>query len=278
MNLCVYATSFSVFTKLSSLEMKLYGSYPHPGNPSPMTIVSVMDSGSTFFVTGLASSSLESPSDLHFWNSSISTAGICGDDNCAVEVSIRDEGSTSEVFLCTIIPAELQVVECWLEDGLCVRVLTVILVLLLACLNTFGNKVPAQDLSVEEAVHRCLKLVGFVLSTRLTGVLLLQRSTCFQNWRASKDLGTYSKNRYTPRKAVARVKTHAAGWRTASGRSLLASSPTAQLIPNRRDSPKAMIKFSFSLRRLPLPPNSFLTFGLHSRLAKMRMKMIQFTI
>ena len=76
----------SVFTKMSSLEMKLYRSYPYPGNPSPKTIVSVMGSVSTFFVTGLASSSLDCPSGLHCWNSWISTAWD-GDDNCVVEGS-----------------------------------------------------------------------------------------------------------------------------------------------------------------------------------------------
>ena len=103
-----------------------------------------------------------------------------------------------------------------------------------------------------------------------------QRSHRFHTLRASADLTMYNTNRYTPRKAVKTVNTHSAGLRTASWRSLLAKSPILQPSPKRIDNPRAIRKFSFTLRSFSLPPLLCRTLGLQTRLNMIMRKTSQF--
>ena len=95
--------------------------------------------------------------------------------------------------------------------GLRFWVLLMLVGALLPRLSIFKLKVSLHDLRVDDAVPSrvLLDVRRLPLDTPLTG--FLQRSSCFQKPRASSDLMTYSTKRYTPRKAVARVKTHSAG-------------------------------------------------------------------
>ena len=78
--------------------------------------------------------------------------------------------------------------------------------------SMFGLKVPPQLLRVDDTVPQRVLLGVEVLRKSDPGFFLnWQQSHIFQRLRASGDLRMYSTNRYTPRKAVASVKTHSAG-------------------------------------------------------------------
>ena len=128
-----------------------------------------------------------------------------------------------------------------------------------------------QEPRVSERVLNSLGCAVLLAAPRAD--LHWQRSHRFHTLRASADLTTYSRNIYTPRKAVRIVNTHSAGLRTASGRSLVAKSPILQLSPNRTDSTRAITKFSFILRSFPL---LYCTLGLQTTLHMMRRKTVQF--
>ena len=154
---------------------------------------------------GLGSLLLDSLSNASlsiFWTTSSSTGGKCGD--MIVVLTNTDDGSTlGEVMSVTLAAV--------LADMEVVLLATVLLIALVSLQGLLSMFVFHQDLMVEDKFPRFV-LLGDVLDTPTKGFFLRwQRNHRFQSPRASEDLRTYSANRYTPRKAVIRVKIHSAG-------------------------------------------------------------------
>ena len=154
---------------------------------------------------GLASSMFDSSSAFILWTNSISTGGAVP---LAAVLFSKEEGSEWDEAIPVIIPA-LKDEEYGLEDistGLLCAALSLAVVFLGGCPSIFAFKLCHHDVTVEGG----LALLDEDTPTK--GFLLCwQRSHRFQSPRASEDLRTYSTNRYTPRKAVIRVKIHSAG-------------------------------------------------------------------
>ena len=128
-------------------------------------------------------------------------------------LSAIDECSAAEATTVSFSPVMeeeygLVVVEVWLVSSVLPLVAGVSL---RGFLSMFAFKLCHQDATVEEDIPG-LVLLEVVLEAPTKGDFLRwQRSHRIQNPRASEDLRIYSRNRYTPRKAVMRVKIHSAG-------------------------------------------------------------------
>ena len=153
---------------------------------------------------GLASSMFDSSSAFILWTNSISTGGAVP---LAAVLFSKEEGSEWDEAIPVIVPLVKDE-----EYGLDISVVILCAALPMAVASLggfpsmFAFKLCHHDVTVEG---------GFALldeDTPTKGFLLCwQRSHRFHSPRASEDLRTYSTNRYTPRKAVIRVKIHSAG-------------------------------------------------------------------
>ena len=126
-------------------------------------------------------------------------------------LSAIDECSAAEATTVSFSPVmeeELVVMEVWLVSSVLPLVGGVSLI---GFLSICAFKLCHQDAKVEDDIPG-LVLLEVVLEAPTKGDFLRwQRSHRIQNPRASEDLRIYSRNRYTPRKAVMRVKIHSAG-------------------------------------------------------------------